>query len=236
MVAWFKKRKPASRDYYRVLAQIHNFLLPESYVEIGVRHGESMALAKSAVASVGIDPQPDLRFPLPGSVCVFPMTSDAFFEQHDLQAELGGRKVDLAFVDGMHLFEFALRDFINLEKCCRGDSTILVHDCRPVDRETAARERTTQLWSGDVWKLIVCLKKYRTDLTIRTIDASPTGLAVISHLDPSSNILTGMLESLYKEFVPYDYSNIEHNKSEQLNLVNNSPNEIQSVLTHRARS
>ena len=36
------------------------------------------------------------------------MTSDAFFEQHDLRALLGDRPVDVAYIDGLHLFVYPL--------------------------------------------------------------------------------------------------------------------------------
>jgi hypothetical protein len=224
-------QKPACVDYYEVLQRIHSFLKPRTYVEIGLRQGHSFRLAKTAAASVGIDPAPVLeREPLRGAR-VFPMTSDEFFARHDLAGELGQRAVDLAFVDGMHLFEFALRDFANLEKFCHRDSTILVHDCYPVDRASAARERTTQVWSGDVWKLIVCLKKYRPDLLIGTVDVPPTGLGIIRRLDPHSTILPSRLESLYEEFVPCDYGAMEAGKAQQLNRIENRWHEIKSLLT-----
>jgi hypothetical protein len=35
-----------------------------------------------------------------------------------VRALLGGLPVELGFIDGMHLFEFALRDFMNLERLC----------------------------------------------------------------------------------------------------------------------
>jgi hypothetical protein len=122
-------RKPAGTDYYEVLARIQSFLKPRTYVEIGLRNGASFALAKTAVASIGIDPAPDLKTALPPGARVFKKTSDAFFAQHNLAEELGHDTLDLAFIDGMHLFEFALRDFANLEKCCGPASTMLVHDC-----------------------------------------------------------------------------------------------------------
>jgi hypothetical protein len=159
------------------------------------------------------------------------MTSDEFFARHNLAQELGCGTVDLAFIDGMHLFEFALRDFANLEKFCAPASTILVHDCYPVDRVTAARERTTQIWSGDVWKLIICLKKYRADLRIGTVDVPPTGLAIIRGLDPGSTTLASRLDKLYEEFIPYDYGEMEAGKAQQLNRVENKWNEIQTALS-----
>jgi hypothetical protein len=224
-------RKPAGTDYYEVLERIQSFLKPRTYVEIGIRNGESFALAKTAVASIGIDPAPDLKVPLRPGAKVFEMTSDAFFAGHNLAEELGHDTVDLAFIDGMHLFEFALRDFANLEKFCGPNSTILVHDCYPVDRVTAARERTTQIWSGDVWKLILCLKKYRPDLHVSTIDAPPTGLGVIRGLDRRSTILTSRLESLYEEFIPCDYDKMDADKARQLNRVENKWNEIKAALS-----
>src|SRR5271163_5187067 len=141
----FLSRKKAEADYYDLLERIHGFLKPRTYVEIGIRQGHSLRLAKTAAASVGIDPAPALEDKPRRGAQIFSMTSDEFFARHNLAEELGRQTVDLAFVDGMHLFEFALRDFANLEKYCHRDSTILVHDCYPVDRASAARERTTQL-------------------------------------------------------------------------------------------
>ena len=90
-------------------------------------------------------------------------------------SELGGKTVDLAFIDGMHQFEFALRDFINVEKLCSPDSVILIHDVYPIDATSAARERISWFWSGDIWRLILMLKKYRPDLTVNVIGAAANG-------------------------------------------------------------
>jgi hypothetical protein len=221
----------AGVDYYEVLARIHSFLKPRTYVEIGLRNGVSLALAKTALAAIGIDPAPDLQVPLRTGARVFQMTSDAFFAQYDLAAELGRQPVDLAFIDGMHLFEFALRDFANLERFCAPASTILVHDAYPLDPVTAARERTTQIWSGDVWKLILCLKKYRPDLRISTVEVPPTGLAIIRGLDPRSTILASRLDSLYGEFIPYAYGELAAAKAQQLNRIENKWHEIKAALS-----
>ena len=121
----------------------------------------------------------------------------------------------------MHLFEFALRDFINLEKHCYPNSTILIRNGYPQDEASAARERTTQIWSGDVWKLVLCLKKYRPDLQLATIDVSPTGLTVVRNLDRSSNFLAENLDQLCAEFIPCKYETIRDNKAAQLNRIEN---------------
>jgi len=118
----------------------------------------------------------------------------------------------------MHLFEFALRDFVNLERYCGPQSTILVHDCNPLDAAMAARKQTQLLWSGDVWKLIPCLKKYRPDLKIRTVDVAPTGLTIIRGLDPASSTLSSRLREIEQEFVPLDFDEAVTDKAQNLML------------------
>jgi|ERR1035437_723396 hypothetical protein len=134
--------RQAMTDYYEMLARLQELLQPRTYVEIGFRQGLSFALAKNAAHSVAIDPAPDVQIALPAGARLFKLTSDEFFARHNLRAELGNNLVDLAFIDGMHLFEFALRDFINLEKHCGPASTILIHDGYPQDGVSSSRERT----------------------------------------------------------------------------------------------
>jgi hypothetical protein len=193
-------------DYYELLHRLHEVLRPRTYVEIGVHHGQSLAAALPGTVAVGIDPEADVTFPLRCEAKLFAETSDEFFARHDLRAELGGLPLDLAFIDGMHLFEFALRDFVNLEAACSPSSTILVHDCVPLDEVTSSRERTTVVWSGDVWKLVHCLRAHRPDLDVVTVDVPPTGMAFVSKLDPSSRVLADRLEDLYAEYLPMAYS------------------------------
>ena len=92
---------------------------------------------------------------------MFALTSDDFFAQQDVRSAFGGRALDLAFIDGMHRFEFALRDFINIERLCSANSVILMHDCYPLDARTAQRERQTGFWSGDIWRLVMLLREQR---------------------------------------------------------------------------
>ena len=206
-------------SYLRILARVHRYLRPATYVEIGVETGASLTAATSGTAIVGIDPNPQLAYPLPEGASIFHSTSDEFFAKHDLCKELGGQPVDLAFIDGMHLFEFALRDFINLEQYCTPTSTVLVHDCYALDERTSDRDRVTRFWSGDVWKLILCLKKYRPDLEVHTIASPPTGLAIIRRLDPKSRKLRDALDSICVEFTSLPYSTLSGDKGGQLNLV-----------------
>jgi hypothetical protein len=209
------------KDYYQLLSKIHWFLKPTTYAEIGVRHGRSLLLAKNARIQVGIDPMPQIRVKMPGSAIIFKMTSDHFFATKDLRRELGNYSLDLGFIDGMHLFEFVLRDFLNLESASTPNSTILLHDSYPHNRITAQREKSTRFWTGDVWKIVLCLKKYRPDLQIATIDVPPSGLTIIRGLNSASTILTGRLQLLYDEYIPMDYSEIESDKTQLLNRIKN---------------
>jgi tetratricopeptide (TPR) repeat protein len=216
--------------YLNVLARIIDYLQPRTYVEIGVFRGDSLKLAKPPTLAVGIDPAPQLMFPLAANHKVFVETSDAFFANHDLRAELKGMPVDLAFIDGMHNFEFALRDFANLERCCTEQSTILIHDCYPVDRESADRKPRPAHWSGDIWRLIVLLKKYRPDLAVRTIGAPPTGLGMVRNLAPGSRILFERHDELCREFLALDYSYLDTDMPEKLSLFPNEWERIRGLL------
>jgi methyltransferase family protein len=217
-------------DYLHILKRIHRHQCPGTYVEIGVETGLSLALADRNTSIIGIDPSPQLSHPAPEGARIFRETSDEFFAQHDLCKELGGRPVDLAFIDGMHLFEFVLRDFVNLEQYCVSTSTCLVHDCYPLDERTSGRDRVTEFWTGDVWKLILCLKKYRPDIDVHTVAAGPTGLAVIRRLDPKSRILRDRMDSICDEFASLPYSALHGDKAGQLNLVANNWLTVKALL------
>lgn len=217
-------------SYAEVLAAIHNWLRPRTYVEIGVASGDSIVLAAPETRAIGVDPTPTISRPLPASTAIYAETSDDFFAHHDLRALLGGLPVELAFIDGMHLFEFALRDFINLERHCAAGSTIMLDDCHPLDRRSAERTRVTQFWTGDVWRVIGALKKYRPDLRIRTIATAPTGLCVVRGLDPASRVLADHYDAIVKEFLALGYGALEADKAAFVNLFPNDWERVKEIL------
>jgi len=212
------------------MARILDAVRPRTYVEIGVERGTSLRLVQAPTLAIGIDPEPKLAGPLAANHKVFAETSDAFFAGRDPRAELGGLPIDLAFIDGMHQFEFALRDFANLERFCSRDSTILLHDCYPLNRVTAERERRRTFWSGDIWRLIVLLKKYRPELAINIIATPPTGLAVVRRLDPDSRFLLENHDRLCREFLALDYAFLEDDMAGKLNLFPNDWGKVRALL------
>jgi hypothetical protein len=201
---------PAPPDYWRlplhqgpgydwVLRQIHVHLRPQTYLEIGTLAGKTLKLASAA--SIAVDPSFQIQGDVVGDkpAChLMRMTSDAFFAGFDPAALLGG-PVDFAFLDGMHLYQFLLRDFLNTERACRRNSVIALHDCLPTDSYVARREqsdvRHQQLtheanwWAGDVWKAAALLRAARPDLRMYGVAAPPTGLILITNLDPQSTRL-----------------------------------------------
>jgi len=220
-------------DYFQVLARVHQHVRPATYVEIGVARGRSLRLVGPQTQTLGVDPQPSVEGPLGPRQRVFAQTSDEFFARHDVIAELGGRRVRMAFIDGMHHFDFALRDFANLEPLCDPDSLIFVHDCYPIDARSASREQTTAFWSGDIWRLIVLLKRHRPDLAIHTIGTPPTGLGLITHLDPRSGWLRAHLPELIAEGMACDLASIARDKAAALNLFPNDWPKLRALLDAR---
>ena len=99
----------------------------------------------------------------------------------------------------------ALLDFIHLERHADKGSVIMIHDCLPLDQVTADRVRTTHFYSGDIWKLAMCLKSRRPDLRIRTIATGPSGLCLVSHLDRQSRVLEAQYQECLAEYVPLDF-------------------------------
>lgn len=216
--------------YMDLLSAIHHSLKPATYLEVGVFQGRSIALARPPTSAIGVDPEPRILASLGDNVRIFAMTSDAFFSQHEPVKEFGGRRVDLAFIDGMHHFEFALRDFAHIERYCTTMSIVLVHDCFPLDRRTAERTRSTRFWSGDVWRMVVALKKYRPDLAIHTIGTRPTGLALIRNLDPDSRVLFDHMDEIVADLSATDYGVLDRNKRETLNWFPNDFEKIENLL------
>ena len=221
----------AAVGYFALLERLHARLRPRTYVEIGVHLGRSLGRVSLETKAIGIDPDPIFVDPgVDEMSTIYRMTSDEFFAQHDLRSELGGLPVDLAFIDGMHLFEFALRDFINLERYCTDQSVILVHDCYPAKRVFAERERVADAWSGDVWKLVPCLRERRPDLNVAVVDIRPAGMGIVTSLDPDSSVLADTYDEIAAHYLAFDYDWVEENKAERLARIDREWETIEPLL------
>jgi predicted O-methyltransferase YrrM len=185
-------------DYLEFLAEIHRRMQPECYLEIGVSAGQSLALAQCR--AVGVDPAYAITSPLEGDIALIRSSSDDFFATGDLARLTGGRSVDLAFIDGLHLFEFAFRDFINAERHAARNGIIIFDDVLPRDVDEAARERHTYHWTGDVYPMLAVLERYRPDLIVLPVGTMPTGLLLVLGLDPDSTVLSDNYDEIMAEF------------------------------------
>jgi hypothetical protein len=212
---------PVNRHEF--LRHLHATTRPRSYLEIGVNDGRSLAISRTP--SVAVDPDYRITAPLRCDLHLVRSTSDEFFARPDPINHLrsgrnpirnlrrgrppfawyrGGTVVDLAFIDGMHLFEYALRDFMNVECFAGPASAIVLDDMLPRNVDEAARDRHTQAWTGDVYKLAAVLRQHRPDLLLLPMDTQPTGVLVVLGADPASTILRDRYERLLDEWVVPD--------------------------------
>jgi hypothetical protein len=104
----------------------------------------------------------------------------------------------------MHLFEFALRDFINIERFSRWTSVVVFDDMLPRSIDEAARDRHTGPWTGDVYKLAEVLREHRPDLVCVLVDTEPTGQLLVFGCDPENHVLSDRYDSLIEQWVVPD--------------------------------
>lgn len=209
-------------DRHGFLRQLHSTYKPRNYLEIGVNDGRSLALSR--VPSVAVDPAFRVVTSISCDVHLVKATSDDFFARKDPLVHLrtgrnpfralarkdplnvfgGDPKLELSFIDGMHLFEYALRDFMNVERHSRWSSVIVLDDMLPRSVDEAARDRHTKFWAGDVYKVAQVLRKYRPDLVVIEVDTAPTGVVAIFGADPESTVLKNAYGTIIEEYVVPD--------------------------------
>ncbi|MGD0764115.1 MAG: methyltransferase domain-containing protein [Roseiarcus sp.] len=181
--------------YLAVLEDLHRAINPRCYLEIGVRHGRSLGLARGL--AVGVDPNPALDEPLPEGTRLVESTSDAFFD--GLTADALPAPVDFAFIDGLHHVDAALRDFMHIERIAAPGAIVAIDDILPNHPTQAERNRRSRVWTGDVWKLTQILRQYRPDLTLALLDTAPSGCLLVSGLDPQNRILWDGYNSIVRQ-------------------------------------
>ena len=166
----------SGKRYFRMLKSLHERIRPDWYLEVGTFSGRSLALANCNFVSV--DPSFQIKHPVinaTGKEMLFVQKpSDDFFAS----TFIGRNKIkfDMAFLDGMHQFEFLLRDFINTEKVMQPGGCVLLHDCCPTTHEMAVRDFHPGDWTGDVWKTLLILLRNRPDLDIQVANAARPAL------------------------------------------------------------
>ena len=183
--------------YFRSVVEYINRHNIKSFLEIGVDKGKLAVQVKPLLdLYVGVD------VVKASPHCSHTMSSDRFFAAN----EFAHGDFDCCFIDGLHLFETSLRDFVGAEKLVARSDAIIFHDVIPENEVVCARRRQSNPWTGDVYKTIAALLKWRPDLKIELRNAAPSGLAIITQLDPQSMILEQNYLTIVDGFIDYDYA------------------------------
>ena len=183
-------------DCYQFLVDLHEHVRPRFYTEIGVEYGASLKFAQCP--ALGIDPAPQLSEALPAHHAVSLTTSDDFFRLADTTAM---KPIDLCYIDGMHQIEFALKDFMNMERFCHAGSVVIVDDIYPAHPLQGERIRQSRYWTGDIWKIIPILERHRPDLIVLPVDTEPTGSLMVLGLDPTNNVLWDNFDTIIDDAI-----------------------------------
>ena len=196
-------------NYLEFLKMLHKKRY-EIYFEIGARNGDSLCLSQSP--SIAIDPFFQLNNDPIGKkdfCLIFQETSDSFFK--NTLPKLSHLKCQLAFIDGMHLFECALRDFINLAKISSEEALFLFHDPIPWTSRMAVRNNKQlehdEAWTGDIWKLALIFMDAGMKDNISILTSAPSGLLAV--LNPEKKIIAKLEENYEKicaEWIDVDLS------------------------------
>lgn len=184
------------------LSIVHKRYQPRNYLEIGVFVGSG--LAQSTTRTIGVDPDPRIKVKLACDLKLVKATSDHFFAQPDAISWFPEGVIDFAFIDGLHIFEFVLRDFMNTERLSAPSSVVIFDDVLPRSVAEAARNRHTFLWAGDTYKILLVLERYRPDLTIIPINTDPTGILLVLGLDPTNTVLAEHYDEIVREYATED--------------------------------
>ena len=195
-------RAATGASYVSFFQALHAEAVFDWYMEIGCRSGRIFCEAQGK--TIAVDPFFQAERNVIGrkpALYVFQETSDDFFSN----GFLGRNNIQLSvsFLDGMHLFEFLLRDFMNTEARSHADGVILMHDCNPFDHAMTDRDWTGRdglPWTGDVWKLLPILQEHRPDLKVQVFDCAATGLVAVTNLDPGNTALRERYDAIVQQY------------------------------------
>lgn len=198
----------------------------KTYLEIGVFRGR-VFFSVPAYNKIAVDPE----FQFSASKKIkkafrrfsnlwakfYEKTSDIFFAEN-ASTLFQKNKIDVCLVDGMHEYNFALRDIENSLKFMQKDGVVLVHDCNPVSKEASVsfeeykKRGFVEDWNGDTWKAIVHLRSLRDDINVFVLDCDQ-GLGIVTFGKPESR-----LKFTHEEINALTYEQLSENRKEWLNL------------------
>lgn len=162
------------------LHHLSRYLPIKSYLEIGVSKGNTF-LHVPFQRKVAVDPKFLFKARNNAHETYHEITSDAYF------AQLGDDvRFDCVFIDGLHHWEQALRDFDNALQHTHRKSVIIIDDVYPCDEFSILRSqekavamrllkapgvRHARAWHGDVFKAAFMIAYFYPDISFATIDS-----------------------------------------------------------------
>lgn len=208
----------------------------QNYIEIGVNRGKCLFNIKGAKNRFAVDPFFNFSVwkKIRGIILnfdnlrntFFEVTSDVFFKNN--KSLLEANKTQLAFIDGLHTYEQALADTLNVLQNATDDVIIVLHDCNPLDALAAypalsidhARadlkdhKDWKNIWNGDVWKTIVDIRQNHPYLTAFVLNTDH-GLGFVFKKERSQ------LPEIFNTFTDIgnlDYNFLDQNRTDLLDL------------------
>ena len=198
----------------------------KNYLEIGVFNGHVFFRIESTF-KIAVDPE--FKFDALrkiGKTIInpynlfnkyFSKTSDDFFAQ-DAGHLFAQNKINIALVDGMHEYAYALRDVENILNYLSDDGVIIMHDCNPATKEAGRTYEewkamgSSGQWNGDVWKAIVHLRTLRKDIDVFVLDCD-YGLGIITKRKPENNLNFSL-----QQIKSFTYEDFNANRAQWINL------------------
>lgn len=161
------------------LTHLRRSLPLRSYLEIGVSKGATFRNV-TFERKFAVDPHFRFRYKNTLGEMYYETTSDAYF------AGLNDDVIfDCVFIDGLHHWEQALRDFDNTLQHTHANSLIVIDDVYPCDEFSILRSqekavamrllkapgvRHANSWHGDVFKAAFMIAYFYPDISFVTID------------------------------------------------------------------
>ncbi|MEP6816874.1 MAG: class I SAM-dependent methyltransferase [Marmoricola sp.] len=167
-------------------------------------HGLSLMLSRAR--SVAVDPFFEIDKEILCDVHLVRTSSDEFFAREHPFAHLAEPLVDLVFIDGMHMAEYALRDVINTERYTHPATVIVIDDMLPRNIGEADRVQPPRggAWTGDVYKITEAFRDLRPDWVCLEVNTEPTGTVVLLGPDARSAVLLEAYDDLVTSYVTPD--------------------------------
>jgi len=197
----FSKKLNYNWENFPSRVTVVNYLIKKnnfrSYLEIGC--DKDYLFSKIIIKQkVGVDPKNG------GTVR---MTSDAFFLRNK-------KTFDIIFIDGLHIYDQVKRDVLNSIKVLNKNGFILLHDCLPRKISEQRVPRIRNLWTGDVWKVIVDLRTYE-NLDTYTLIAD-MGIGIVLKRKNRNLLKLGI------DFKKLSFKEYYHNHKKFMNLISYS--------------